>query len=153
MKNNEKRMILVIILIGIVIIAGLLLWRNKGKNAEQQQEEETKKEEYVQELEDGTKLNISNKLKEEKTINGLKIGNIQLTEKNGQSILLADVKNDTSKDSETFLINIILLDSEGEEIAKIPGIISSIKAGETEQLNAGITDNYANAYDFKVEKR
>ena len=153
MKAKEKRMILIIVLVGVVIIGGLLIWKNVSSKNNNEQEEEQVKEEFVQVLEDGTKLNISNKLKEEKTIKGLKIGNIQLTQKNGQSVLLADVKNETAQDVEMFLINIILLDKKGKEIATIPGIVSPVKAGATVQLNAGITEDYANAYDFKVEQR
>ena len=51
------------------------------------------------------------------------------------------------------LINIILIDKTGKEIATIPGIVAPVKAGGIQQLNAGITEDYANAYDFKVEKR
>lgn len=150
MKKNEKRMILILIIVSVLII-GVVYILTRPKKSEE--ENEKPKEEFVEVLEDGTKFNISNKLKEEKTIEGLKIGNIQLTEKNGQSVLLADVTNNTSKDSEVFLINIKLYDKTGKEIAIIPGIVSPVKAGETVQLNAGITEDYANAYDFTVEKR
>ena len=152
MKKKEKRMILIIVLVGVLIIGGLLIWKNGRKNNDEQGVNQPK-EEFVQVLEDGTKLNISNKLKEEKTIKGLKIGNIQLTEQNGQSVLLADVRNEGTQDVEMFLINIILVDKTGKEIATIPGIVSPVKAGATVQLNAGITEDYANAYDFKVEQR
>ena len=152
MKKKEKRMILIIVLVGALIIGGLLIWKNAAKNNNEEGPQQPK-EEFVQVLEDGTKLNISNKLKEEKTIKGLKIGNIQLTEQNGQSVLLADVRNDGTQDVEMFLINIILVDKTGKEIATIPGIVSPVKAGATVQLNAGITEDYANAYDFKVEQR
>ena len=152
MKKKEKRMILIIVLVGALIIGGLLIWKNAAKNNNEEGPQQPK-EEFVQVLEDGTKLNISNKLKEEKTIKGLKIGNIQLTEQNGQSVLLADVRNEGTQDVEMFLINIILVDKEGKEIATIPGIVSPVKAGATVQLNAGITEDYANAYDFKVEQR
>ena len=152
MKKKEKRMILIIVLVGVLIIAGLLIWKNGAKNNNEDGAQQPK-EEFVQVLEDGTKLNVSNKLKEEKTIKGLKIGNIQLTEQNGQSVLLADVRNEGTQDVEMFLINIILVDKEGKEIATIPGIVSPVKAGATVQLNAGITEDYANAYDFKVEQR
>ncbi len=153
MKKKEKRMILILLVVSVVVILGLLLWRNTSKDKEKIQETNKNKEEFVQVLEDGTKLNISNKLKEEKIIDELKIGNIQLTEQNGQSILLAEVRNETTKDTEIFLINIILYDKEGKEIAKIPGIVSPVKAGKTEQLSASITEDYANAYDFTIEKR
>jgi len=153
MKKKEKRMILILVLVGALTIGALLIWRNVASKNNVEGEQNKPKEEFVQVLEDGTKVNISNKLKEEKTINGLTIGNIQLTEQNGQSVLLADVSNKTAQDSEMFLINIILIDKTGKEIATIPGIVAPVKAGGTQQLNAGITEDYANAYDFRVEKR
>ena len=150
MKKKEKKMILILIIVSILIIG--VIWLVTRPKKEEIVENEVV-EEFVQVLDDGTKLNISSKLQEEKTINGLKIGNIQLTEKNGQLVLLADVTNPTEKDSEIFLIDIILYDKTGKEIATVPGIVSPIKAGGKTQLNAGITEKYANAYDFKVVKK
>ena len=150
MKKKEKRMILILVVVSILIIG--VIWLVTRPKKEEIVENEVV-EEFVQVLDDGTKLNISSKLQEEKTINGLKIGNIQLTEKNGQLVLLADVTNPTEKDSEIFLIDIILYDKTGKEIATVPGIVSPIKAGGKTQLNAGITEKYANAYDFKVVKK
>ena len=150
MKKKEKKMILILVIVSILIIG--VIWLVTRPKKEKIVENEVV-EEFVQVLDDGTKLNISSKLQEEKTINGLKIGNIQLTEKNGQLVLLADVTNPTEKDSEIFLIDIILYDKTGKEIATVPGIVSPIKAGGKTQLNAGITEKYANAYDFKVVKK
>ena len=41
----------------------------------------------------------------------------------------------------------------GKEIIKIPGIIAPLKAGQTKQLNVGITGEYLNTYDFRIEKQ
>ena len=101
-------------------------------------------------LEDGTKLNTSTKLSETKTVDGLKIGNIQLTMQNGQSVLLADAENDTGKDIDIMLLDIILLDKNGNELTTIAGIVGDLKVGEKQRLNSSVTSDYANAYDFKV---
>lgn len=153
MKIERKKIILILILILIIsaiIAVAVFTIKLKTKKINKTN---TEKEEFVQVLGDGTKSNISNKLKEEKDLDGLKIRNIQLTEQNGQSVLLANVTNTTSKDVNVFLIDIIFYDKEGKEIATVPGIISSVKAGETIQLNAGITENCANAYNFKIIKK
>ena len=149
MKKSDIKILLV--LAGVLAVALSIFLYARPKKEEIVENEVV--EEFVQVLDDGTKLNTSSKLQEEKTINGLKIGNIQLTEKNGQLVLLADVTNPTEKDSEIFLIDIILYDKTGKEIATVPGIVSPIKAGGKTQLNAGITEKYANAYDFKVVKK
>lgn len=144
MKIKEKRMILILIIVSMLILG--IMWIVTRPKKE-------KVEGNFQVLEDGTKLNISDKLKEEKTIDGLKIGNIQLTEKDGQLVLLADVTNQTTKNSDAFLVDITLYDKTGNELTTVTGIVTSIKAGESTQLNAGITEKYVNAYDFKVVKK
>ncbi len=154
MKKKEKRMITILIIVAVIIIA-IIYFATRPSKEEQQKNttENATVEEFVQVLEDGTKLNTSSKLSEAKNINGLVISNIQLTELNGQCTLLADVVNNSSADTDILLINITLYDKQGNELAVVPGIISPIKVGESTQLNAGITTDYANAYDFKVTMR
>ena len=152
MKEKEKRGLLILILVAIAIITTLAIITNrKGKEVNSDSTEENKVvEEFVQVLEDGTKLNTSTKLSETKTVDGLKIGNIQLTMQNGQSVLLADAENDTGKDIDIMLLDIILLDKNGNELTTIAGIVGDLKAGEKQQLNSSVTSDYANAYDFRV---
>ena len=73
-----------------------------------------------------------------------------LTNKNGQSILLANVTNNGSTETKVKLIEIVLYNKSGEKIATIPGIISPLKAGETTQLNTSVQQDYTNAYDFEI---
>lgn len=152
MKEKEKRGLIILILVTIAIITTLAIITNrKGKEVNSDSTEEDKVvEEFVQVLEDGTKLNTSTKLSETKIVDGLKIGNIQLTMQNGQSVLLADAENDTGKDIDIMLLDIILLDKNGNELTTIAGIVGDLKAGEKQQLNSSVTSDYANAYDFRV---
>lgn len=159
MKKNEVKMILILILVAIIIIAVLVKVRdgkasvsengNSNGTVETENAEETG--EFVQVLEDGTKLNTSSKLAETKTFGNYEVSNIQLTEQNGQSLILADVKNIGSAKAETVLIDITLLDKSGNEITTIGGIIGDVEAGETVQLNASATVDFANAYDFSIK--
>ena len=148
MKKWEKYWILGLIVLVVVVLVVVI-----PKDEKQEENGESKKEnveEFVQVLEDGTKLNTSSKLKETKMLGKLQIGNIQLTNKNGQSVLLADVTNTGSTQTKVTLIEIELYDEEGRKIATIPGIISPLKAGEKTQLNTSVQQDYANAYDFKI---
>ncbi|MBO5478416.1 MAG: hypothetical protein J6A04_01670 [Clostridia bacterium] len=111
---------------------------------------QNEKEEFVKVEQDGTKVNISNKLKEKKEFDGLKVENVQLTEKDGQSILLANVTNTTTQDLDSFFVDIILYDKQRNEIGTILGFISPVKSGQTVELKAGITEDYANVYDIKI---
>lgn len=154
MKKNEKRMILILLVILIIAIIIFIVNKNKKENNKEENiNDNITTEEFVEVLEDGTKANTSKELKRKKEIEGLEITNIQLTEREGQTVLLANITNSTEKDTEVIGINIVILDKKGEEIVKIPGAIPPLKTRETKQLNIGITEDYANAYNFRVEKQ
>ena len=154
MKRNEKKWILVLVAITVLLIIVLIVKNSKKEVVkENTQQLGANTQEYVQVLEDGTKLNTSTKLKETKKLDNLEIGNIQLTNKNGQSVLLADVKNTGSMETQVMLINIVLLDENGTELATVPGIISPLKVGESTQLNTSMQQDYTGIYDFRVVKK
>ena len=151
MKKNEKRMILILLVVLVIAIILFVVYNNKkGNNNEVTKQENEVVEEFVQVLEDGTKLNISTKLNEAKEVNGLKFENIQFTEQNGQSVLLTNVTNNSGKATDMTLVDVILLDKNEQEIVKVGGIISPLQPGETKEFNTSMTIDYANAYDFKI---
>ena len=154
MKRNERKWILVLVTITVLLIIVLIVKNSKKEvTKENSKQLGANTQEYVQVLENGTKLNTSTKLKETKMLDSLEIGNIQLTNKNGQSVLLADVKNTGSMETQVMLINIVLLDETGTEIATVPGIISPLKVGESTQLNTSMQQDYVGIYDFRVVKK
>lgn len=151
MKAKEKRMIAILLLVLVIAIIIFVATKNKkGDKNEGTPVENKPVEEFVQVLEDGTKLNISTKLNEAKEVKGFRFENIQFTEQNGQSVLLADVTNNTGKATDFTLLDLILLDKNGKEIVKLGGIISPLQPGAKTQLNTSMTLDYANAYDFKI---
>ncbi len=151
MKANEKKMILILIIISVIIISILAIIKN---NEEDETENETNQieEEYVNVLEDGTRLNESEKLHETKTFDGLTISNFQLTEKDNMTILLGTITNNTEETRGGYPINIKVIDKNGNEIITVGGYIGEIKPGESMQLNSSATFDYANAYDFEITK-
>ena len=152
MKKSEKRMILLLIIVAIIIIAVLVKVRdNKEENVVEEVPEEQIVEEFVEVLEDGTKLNVSSKLSETKTFGNYEVSNIQLTEQDGQSLILADVKNIGSTKLDVTIITVTLLDKEGKEITSIDGVIGDVEPGATVQLNTAATIDFANAYDFTIK--
>ena len=155
MRREEKRLIIIVILIGVVIIGGLLIWKNnKGEkyNENVMQIEENEVEEYVQKLEDGSKLNVSEELRKEKEIEGLEITNIQLKETRGITTLLAEVENTSGKISEEKKVQVEILNKKGEVITTLKGRIDKIGVGEKVQLNMSVTADVANAYDFRIRE-
>ena len=108
---------------------------------------------YVKTIEDGTKINISPKINQDMKLNELDIKNIQLTCKNGITTLLADVSNNTNKDSEMKNINIKFLDENNKEIRTVNGYIPSLKIGETTKLNVSMSSNLIIAYDINFSEK
>ena len=159
MKKDKTAII--IIAIAIILIIILLVVKNSNKEEEpqqplpQQQENVTNnvEEEYVNVQDDGTKVNTSDKLAETKTIDGLEISNIRLQEKDNVSVLLADVKNPTSEAKGDFGVTLTILDDAGNELASVSGYIGEIPAGGSQQFQTSTTADFANAYDFTVEKQ
>ena len=156
MNSNEKRWI--VLLIAVVVIAIVLivvLTGNKGKEGQIDQgagqEIEANEEKYTEELADGTKINTSEEFNSSKKYGNLEISNIQFTEKDGMSVLLADVKNTGNEKHEVEVVKITIIGENGETITEIKPIIGEIEPGETIKLNASITADVTNAKDFKIE--
>ena len=104
----------------------------------------------MKETNDGTKINISPKINETKTIDGLEITNIQITSSNGVTTLIADVKNNT--DTATALKNVLVkfLDQNGKELVSVNGIIMPLEIGQSTKLNVSLSSNYVTAYDINI---
>ena len=158
MKAKELMIVLfIIIVLLIVIIVAVNANKNKGNEENTQTPEigvveENKVEEFVEVQEDGSKVNTSEELKKTKTIDGLEISNIRLVENNNVSQVVADIKNPTNKTLGDFPVDIIVKDKEGKKITTIGAYIDKVNPGETVELNASATSDFANAYDFEIVK-
>lgn len=167
-KNKNEGMWILLLIVVVIIAIGLIvgLGMNKGKNntnldtqqgqmQEKEQdkeiEEEEQKDTYSTKLEDGTRLNTSSELKETKTYKDLEISNIQFTEKNGSSVLLADVTNKGSETHEKETVKIIITEEDGSK-TEVRALIGEIKAGETVKLNTSMTADKVNAKDFEIQE-
>ena len=158
-KQKGIKLIHVIIVIAIIVVA-IIVWNNIQKNKKQEkinnitnQLEKQEQEKNVKVLEDNTKLNISNKLNENKKFGELQLKDIQLTYKNGVTNLLCNIENISDKKVNMQEVEIALLDENGEVIYKIPGVIEDIEAGATVQFNTSISADFANAYNFEILKK
>ena len=96
-------------------------------------------------------MNTSEDFNNTKTYGNLTISNIQYTERNGQSVLLADVTNNGSTRHEVEIVKITILGENNEVITEIKPVIGDIEPGETIKLNASISADVANARDFTIE--
>jgi apolipoprotein N-acyltransferase len=162
MKKNEKRMILILLIILAIVL--IIFFKSKNTNKVENNNiggtsqgeiqydvQEEQVEENVEVQEDGTKLNVSEKLNETKDVDEYKFENISFSTKNGETIISADVTNTSEKETPLKSVDITLLDEEGNEIITIGGLIQSLQPGETGDFNATLTLDYANTYDFTIK--
>lgn len=168
MKKEKKKMSrqgkIAIMVIGIIILAimiiGVVYKVNQKKEdvavegqADVVQSEEIKPNGEFVKVENGLRTNTSERFSKPREIEGLEINNIRLTENGDVTILLADVKNKTEEVGGDFGVDIKILDKEGNEIMSLAGYIDKVNPGETVQLNASATSDFANAYDFDITKQ
>lgn len=108
---------------------------------------------YVEVQEDGTRLNKSEELLKTKTIDGIEISNIKVSEKDNFTEILADAKNTTDKEVEGFWVDLIFYGDNQIMIAVISVYIPQMDAKGSATLNTNVTGDYANAYTFTINKK
>lgn len=153
MKKKEKKLILILSIITIVAIIAAIVIKNNSTNKKNNNPVEPPKEEFVDVLEDGTRLNTSDKLHETKTFEGMEISNFQVTEKDNVTVLLGTVTNVSDTTKGGYPINIKIVDKDGNEIVMVGAFLGTLEPGESTQLNTSATFDYANAYDFSITKK
>ena len=158
MNSNEKRWVVLLVAVLVIAIVLAIVLSTIGKNEEQvpeqgqvQQEQTVNEEKYTTQLEDGTKINTSEELNGTKTYGDLEITNVQFTEKDGVSTLLADVTNKGTTTHESEVVKITILGENGETITELKAPLGEVKAGETIKLNTMATADITNAKDLKIE--
>lgn len=146
MKLDKKKVIIFVISIALLII-GIFVFLKNNEKTENIEEPEV----LVQTLEDGTKLNTSAKLKEIKKVGNIEISNSQLTNKDGKTTLLADVKNVGNTKIEMLELEIVFVDRNNKQVGTLNGLLGTIQAGEVVQLNVSSTNDYLEAYNYLVK--
>ena len=153
MEKKTKILIGAAVFIVIVIIVVFMARGGSNSTANNAAANTTANEEYVSVQSDGSKVNTSPELAQAKTIDGITISNIHLTEAGGMSRILADLSNSTGSRQGGFPVKITIQNKAGESIQEITGYIDTLDAGATGQLNTAVTVDVANAYNFTVEKK
>ena len=154
MTNKEKKGIIILIAVATILILIMVLTKGKKEEpANANVQNDTNVEEYVELLDDGTKLNISEKLKETKIVEGLEVGDFQLTEQGNVSLLLGTLTNKTSARQGGFLADIKVIDKQGNEITSMKEVfIPPVESGQSAPLEISMTLDYANAYDIVITR-
>ena len=157
---SKKEKIIIGILVGITLIVIFIAMTRKQENKEElaqdsksQNQTTVEQAEFVDILQDGTKLNKSDKLKETKILEGMEISNFQLTEKENVTVLLATITNTSNTTQGGYPVEIKVMDKHGNEITTVSAYIGTLEPGKTTQLNTSKTFDYANAYDLSITKK
>ena len=150
MKNNAKKISNVLLIVGIVFI--LLALYSMYTHHNKKDDKLSEKEEYIEVNEDGSKINISEKLKENKKFENLEIKNIKLSYSNGYSTIEFNAINNSTTDFEQKDVIISILDKKGNTLETILGTIFLISSGDSAKLNFSIDADVVNAYDLKFEE-
>ena len=151
MKKNEKIMIGIIVVITIAVL--IIALNRENKKEKQEGTENVAQEEFVNVLEDGTRLNKSDKLHEKKEFDGMEITDFQLTEKDNVTLLLGTITNTSNEKKGGYPVNIKVVDKQGNEIITVAAFFGELEPGQSTQLSTSATFDYANAYDFSITKK
>lgn len=135
MKN--KKILFIVSIICIIIIAiSITISIIQKDNANDKEEE--------------IKINTSETLHKEKRFKNLRIFDISFTHQNGVTRFTANLENQGNEDFEAEDIEIIFKNEDGAEYTIIEGYIVDIPAGAINMIDASITEDKLNAYDFEI---
>ena len=136
----------------VVIIIAIMMNVNKSKEGTTEKEMK-QTESTISLFDDGTTLNNSAKLQETKKLEGMEISQIQLTQKNGETQLLATITNTSSADQGDYPVIVKMLDKEGKEVGTMNGYIGKIKSQNSIKFSTEATLDSSNVYDFIITKK
>ena len=158
MTDIEKKFIFTVIGFLILIMIVVLCIKSSNKNKLEQQkasENNTQLEDYVTSFEkigSDVKVNNNEDLAKTKTYNNVEMSNIKFTSQNGNSVLVADVKNIGEIKHEKEIITLSIIGSDDTEIATLDTILTDLEPGETKQLTVLATADIVNAKNFIIKE-
>ena len=159
MTDIEKKFIFTVIGFLILIMIVVLSIKSSDKNKLEQQkasENNTQLEDYVTSFEkigSDVKVNNNEDLAKTKTYNNVEMSNIKFTSQNGNSVLVADVKNIGEIKHEKEIITLSIIGSDDTEIATLDTILTDLEPGETKQLTVLATADIVNAKNFIIKEK
>lgn len=148
MTKNGKRFMIGVAIIVVLLIIGSVIFAVTVPKKRKGMVKSVDEDKYVNVLSDGTKENTSEKLKEDKNLDGLDITEIKLTENNQLTNLTGIITNNTDKIKGDYTAKIIFIDSKNNELSEMGFYIKQLQPGESMALNASTTFDYSNAYNI-----
>lgn len=149
-KTVFKILIVLIITLAIIETVALIV----KHNLKQQRENTIIQYENLDnaKIENGEKVNISEKAKTPKNIDGLTISlQNAISENDGTNITISAQNTSNTRSEETYL-RITCVKENGEQIGQMYVYINAIDPGGTTTSSAIIGADYLNLYDYYIEK-
>lgn len=152
--KNRKYMIAGFILLVLIIMIAIFFNNRRNSNLPEMGIIEDPKEVipayYVETLENGNLENVSEKLKEIKEIDDLKISNIQIMSRNQMTVMNINLKNTSNQERGDKNVTFVMKDEKGNEIGKIDLYIKKIEAGQSIGVEINTDFSLINTYDFSI---
>ncbi|MNI72837.1 hypothetical protein D3C73_1288020 [compost metagenome] len=103
--------------------------------------------------EKGNKENVSNKFNEVKKYDVYEVSNAKFKMDGTYSVFTAELKNTSNETQKGHLAEIVFLDKKGNEMSKMGIYIREMKAGAQIVINATISDDLVDTFDYKLQKK
>lgn len=100
---------------------------------------------------EGIKVNVSEKMLEERRYDNFIVTNVNLSSQSGNSVITVTLKNDSKKKVENKEFTLILLNSQGKKIGETTGIIDSLEADMQTIVYINADSDLSNAYNYKIK--
>lgn len=160
-KVNILKLLIIVLIISVIILCIIILFNRNNEGPDENIQEDLivnsnsggidiKKLDNAQVV-GNEKENISEKLLKDKEFEGLKITNISLKSTNGVSNFKASVTNDTGEEFKSKMLLLSFLDNNGNELSKMQIYIPNLNIDSTSNIDASITADIINAYNFTIE--
>lgn len=134
----------------ILVLFILVLFTGCGKSSEKKdikKDNDTRKEEKTEIV-----VNKNEEINKDQVVDGNLMRNTSVFVEDGISYFVIDVTNNTGKDYSLEEYVIIVKDTNGNEIVRIPGYIGSIlKNGETKTIKSSINMDLSSAGSIEYE--
>lgn len=140
MSKKKKTIIIIMgIIILIAVIIGVTLVYIKYENSVK-----------VTKLKDGTIINKSNNFKNNKTSNELTLSDIKYEYKDNETVISGKLTNNSDKEVEEKMIEVVLLDKQHNEIGIVYIYIDELSSKTSKNVTGSIDQNYIEAYDYYI---
>lgn len=102
------------------------------------------------EVKDGLKTATSEKLKEEKMYNDIRITEAEITATKNRANFIAKVKSDLDKPIEGEIIYVVFLRKDGSELTRLETFFPDLEPNGEGEITASTNEDIANAYDYYI---